>query len=64
MVDGAERLILGTFESASLIGGILRIRLIDMSVAGSQRYGVEIQNGREFVAAVRNFDDKPDEIPF
>lgn len=64
MADGAERLILGTFESASLIGGILRIRLIDRSVAGSQRYGIEVQNGREFLAAIRNFEDKQDEIPF
>jgi hypothetical protein len=63
MADGAERLILGTFDSARLIGGILRIRLVDRSWAGSQRYAIEVANGRECLAALRNFEDIQDDDP-
>lgn len=64
MADGAERNILGTFESAKPIGGVLLIRLVDQSSAGRDRYAIQIQNGREAIAALRNFDAQDDDLGF
>ena len=54
MANGKEHLVIGTFDSAKVIGGVLCVRLSDRTVGQvPDRYTIEIVNGREALRCLR-----------
>ena len=53
MADGAERLVIGEFAAAKVVGGVLRIRVVDKTYQPHERHMIEIYNGREALACLR-----------